>query len=116
MIRRNDEIETRPIERCHEGEGTVDVRIVLQRGDSVMGVSFMHDDTLPPGVTIGEHLHDDSEEVYFVAEGSGVIVMDGEESPIEAGEVSLVSKDHTHGIRNTGDTPMRLIVVGIKQR
>jgi mannose-6-phosphate isomerase-like protein (cupin superfamily) len=106
---------TKDIEGCHGGEGTVKARFVLDRGDSEQGIAFMHDDILEPGVTIAEHPHDDSEEVYFLAEGNGTMILDGEEHPMGPGDVSIVSVGHTHGIRNTGDGPMRLIVIGVKK-
>ena len=74
-------------------------------------IRFMHDDRLEPGATIGEHVHADTEEIYFVAEGAGTLILDGERFPIGAGDVSVVRRHHAHGLMNAPDRPMRLLVV-----
>jgi mannose-6-phosphate isomerase-like protein (cupin superfamily) len=115
MLRKQIEMEREAIENCHEGSGLLDCTTVLTKGDSELGIQFMHDDLLEPGATIGEHLHGDSEEVYFVVEGRGTLIMDGEESPVGPGDVSVVSPGHSHGLINNPDLPMRLIVIGLKR-
>ncbi|MBN1671008.1 MAG: cupin domain-containing protein [Kiritimatiellae bacterium] len=114
MIRRKDEMNERPIENCHEGTGVLMCRTVLKGGDSEVGIRFMHDDILEPGATIGEHPHEGTEEIYFVVEGQGMMVMDGRRFPIGPGDVSLVERGHTHGIVNSDEAPMRLLVIGVK--
>lgn len=73
----------------------------------------MHDDPIEPGSTIGEHTHIDSEEVYFLISGIGVMIMDGKQSPFLPGDVSLVKVGHSHGLMNTGNDVMRLIVFAV---
>ncbi len=101
------------LDRCHDGEGKLDCFIALQGSESDQGIRFMHDDIIEPGASIGEHLHDHSEEIYFVVEGHGTLILDGRHIPIGPGDVSLVKLGHTHGIINSEDSPMRLIVVGV---
>jgi len=102
------------VEECHHGEGRLDLHVVMAGGDSDAGVLFMHDDVLEPGATIGEHPHEGMEEVYFVVDGSGTLVVDGQEYPMGSGDVSICRSGHTHGLRNGPDTPMRLIVFAVE--
>jgi len=51
----------------------------------------------PPGVAFTQHVHDHSEDLIFVLEGSGVIRLDDQEFPIEKGDVILVSEGEFHG-------------------
>jgi mannose-6-phosphate isomerase-like protein (cupin superfamily) len=104
------------LEKCHDGKGYLDCFSALTSGDSEHGITLMHDDILEPGATIGEHPHAGSEEVYFVISGQGSIILDGQPSPIGSGDVSLVRSGHSHGIVNSSDGPMRLIVVGVSTR
>lgn len=101
--------------RCHDGEGEIEASIVFQEGDLKYAISFMHDDIIPPGTSIGEHKHADSEEIYFIIEGHGVLILDGREFPVEAGDVSICHSGHSHGIKNNGNSPLRLIVIGLKK-
>ena len=114
MLRRLDQMQLKSIESCHGGRGTIRCRAVLSEGDSERGIQFMHDDLIEPGDSVGEHTHTDSEEIYFVVEGEGRIILDGKEYPVKAGDVSLVKSGHSHGLKNSPHKPMRLIVVGIK--
>ena len=62
---------------------------------------------LIPGATIGMHTHEDSSEVIFILEGSGVIVEkepDAESEtvrPIAAGDCLYCPKGHSHSLQNT---------------
>ncbi len=99
---------------CHEGKGELLLHALINPGDSDHSLLFMHDDILPQGVSIGEHRHEGSEEVYFIVEGHGTLMMDRQSHPVGPGDVSLVKSGHSHGIVNTGETAMRLIVVGFR--
>jgi uncharacterized cupin superfamily protein len=101
---------------CHGGQGDVVCHPVLDAADSAAGLSFLHDDVLEPGTSIGEHDHRGAEETYFVAEGSGELIFDGRRMPVGPGDVSVCGPGHTHGIANTGPGPMRLLVLSLKLR
>ncbi len=112
MIRQPREVLHKAIENCHGGRGTLDGRIVITREDGFDVVPFMHDDVLPPGATIGEH-HHEHYEIYYVLAGQGTLIYDGRRVQVAAGAVNVVEPGHSHGIENTGDLPMRLLVVGL---
>ncbi|MEO1130883.1 MAG: cupin domain-containing protein [Planctomycetota bacterium] len=114
MQREQRAMHSEPIDACHGGVGRLLCRVVMEEGESDVGIRFMHDDVLEPGASIGEHLHADDEEIYFVVEGSGTMILDGAQRPIGPGDVSLVKRGHTHGIVNSQDGPMRLIVVCVE--
>ncbi len=114
MIRTRSQMKEEKCVDCHEGKGTLLLHSLINAGDSDHALLFMHDDILPAGVSIGEHRHEGTEEVYFVAEGNGTLIMDHQNSLVGPGDVSLVKSGHSHGIINTGKTDMRLIVVGLK--
>ena len=116
MFRRADEMRSREIEACHDGQGKLLCRTVLERGDSDLGIQFMHSAILEPGAIIGEHPHDASEEVYLVIEGKGIMILDGDRFPIGPGDVCLVESGHSHGIINAPETEMWLLVICVKNR
>jgi len=78
MIRHRDQMEFAEAENCHDGIGTLHLHTILT-GSEGIPATFMHDDILDPGVTIGEHLHENSSEIYFVVEGDGIMIVDGKE-------------------------------------
>jgi mannose-6-phosphate isomerase-like protein (cupin superfamily) len=116
FIRQHRDMKRSRYEKCHDGKGWLDCFSVLTSDDSEHGITFMHDDILEPGASIGEHPHNGCEEIYFVISGHGLILLDGKPTPIGPGDVSLVKSGHSHGIANSDEGPMRLIVVGVKTR
>lgn len=116
MIRRQEQVEAQAFEQCHEGVGTLLCRSMLMDGDSQYGVMFFHHDHIPAGVSIGEHLHQGSEEIYYLLSGNCTLWYDGRSIPMKSGDFSIVQDGHTHGIVNSGDCTAELIVVGIKAR
>ncbi len=100
-------------DNCHDGTGTLTFHVVADTPDSDR-LLHIHDDILPPGVTIGEHPHHGMEEVYLVLDGNGTLIMDNQEIPVGPGDVSLCKSGHSHGLANTGKTPMHLIVIGVR--
>ena len=110
-IRKAGEIPARNFEKCHEGEGALFCRSLLD-GQGARTIEFMHHDVIPTGVTIGNHPHDWSEEVYYLVSGRGILIYDGVEYRMEPGDLSLCTPGHNHGFR--AETECLLIVVGAK--
>ena len=63
---------------------------------------------LSSGGWLGRHRHTPAE-TYVVVEGSGVVVLDGVEHPVAGGSAVFIPGDAEHGIRNTGDGPLRFV-------
>lgn len=55
------------------------------------------------------HFHKRSTELYYVVEGSGVIVLDGKEETIQRGSLVHIPPGVVHGARGR----MRVLIVGI---
>ncbi len=115
MIRKRKDMEFKVCDKgCHNGQGKYEFFKVIKGEDSDI-INFIHDDFLDPGTSFGIHLHD-KEEVYFVLEGNGILTYDDKEYEITAGDVSLIKPGHSHGIKNTGISKLRLVVIGFKKR
>jgi len=66
---------------------------------------------IDPGHHSPLHRHN-CEEVYLVIEGTGYVEQEGETFPLGTGDAVLNRVNIDHRVFNTGDTPMRLAVVG----
>ena len=55
------------------------------------------------------HYHKRSTELYYVLEGDGVVLLDGEEHPVRKGSLVHIPAGVVHGARGR----MRVLVVGI---
>jgi mannose-6-phosphate isomerase-like protein (cupin superfamily) len=97
----------------HAGQGEIRVRRFF-KDISRTGVRFQIWE-LAPGASEGNHIHtgddDGFEEIYYFLQGRGVMWIEGQELPIAAGDAFLVPPGVDHGFRNTGDEPLRLVLL-----
>lgn len=57
-----------------------------------------------------QHVHShDPEQMYYILEGSGVMTVDAEEEPVQAGDCIFFSSFAKHGLKNTGETVLRYL-------
>ena len=59
--------------------------------------------TLAPGQATERHYHAESEEIYYVVEGSGEMELDGDRRQISVGDAVLIPPGARHQIRADGD-------------
>lgn len=110
----------------------IEMKWLLQRelGGSMV---FFHEVTIPPGTVEGTHQHVGSEELYYIVSGNGTAYMaagddprtDGYpkvnrriyglfdtecvELPVGPGNVIFTKSGGIHGIKNTGDQPLKFV-------
>jgi mannose-6-phosphate isomerase-like protein (cupin superfamily) len=59
--------------------------------------------TLTGGQATERHYHAESEEIYYVVEGSGEMELDGERRPVSVGDAVLIPPGARHQIRADAD-------------
>lgn len=59
-----------------------------------------------PGETVPKHTHHDEDQVYYVATGTGFVVLDGRRTDVAAGSSVLIPLGTEHEITNTGSEPL----------
>jgi len=67
--------------------------------------------TIIPGETRGNHYHKNTEELFCVIEGEGIIVV-GEKKHIVSGkepEIIKIPTNQMHSIENTGKTELKML-------
>jgi len=94
---------SRPILTC---------RVVEARRETA--VNFIDFAVVPVGGDIGIHTHsEDNEEVYIIISGQGEMVLDGRKLTVGPGHVVVNRPGGTHGLKNTGSTDLRLVVIEV---
>ena len=64
-----------------------------------------------PGQEHRLHAHAGMDKVYHVLEGEGLFLLEDREVPMEAGMLLVAPEDVPHGIRNTSDARLIVLVV-----
>ena len=64
-----------------------------------------------PGQALGGHYHEEVEETFYVAQGEGVFIIDGETHPAREGDAFRMDPRDRHDILNNTQAPLKLIFI-----
>ena len=64
-----------------------------------------------PGLTSTAHKHDKEEHAFYIISGTGIIDIEGEKIPVEAGDAVFVPPGKMHQITSTGDALFKYMVL-----
>jgi quercetin dioxygenase-like cupin family protein len=93
------------------GHGTM-IRDRCNLSDKLGGVcSYVVCNSLVPGASIGEHTHTGETEIYYMVSGKAVLVENGTETVVEAGDVLFCPDGGTHAVRNDFDETTSFVVI-----
>lgn len=67
-------------------------------------------ETTPPGGGPPPHLHTQEDENFYVIEGSVEFFRDGQWTAAAPGTVVFMPKNEVHAFRNSGDTPLKMLI------
>src|ERR687887_2249394 len=91
----------------HERGGQVSRLLFAPQLDSArLAVTWVRGE---PGSEQRRHAHEDSEQVYVVFRGRGLMTVGGEQREVEAGTAVLIPPGAEHSIRNTGSEPLEYV-------
>lgn len=97
---------------CHHGKGILwCTEMLADYRKKAAGFKYIHENHLEPGATIGEHKHEDDEEIYVILSGRGVMRIDGVDREVGQGDICLTRAGHSHDLRNGMDGVMHFYVV-----
>lgn len=111
MIIRNFLSAPRAKAVIHEGVGLCEHCAVFQEKDFTAPVRFLNYTIIPPKGSFGIHPHGDDNELYIILEGSGMYTENGVTAQVKDGDIIMNVCFAVHGIENTGDVPMRILVL-----
>ncbi|MGD9723372.1 MAG: cupin domain-containing protein [Pirellulales bacterium] len=98
---------------AHDGTAPILFKRLVDRAAGSLA-NFIDASIVPVGADIGIHTHAlDNEEIYIVLSGRGWMHVDGQEFEVNPGDVIVNRPGGTHGLKNTGDVELRLIVIEV---
>lgn len=108
-----DRTKLRPTENLHGGKGTVSYARKI--GPSFFRTNWAYVDHLlvPPGASVGKHVHNGVEEFYYVMSGRGEITVNDEKAAVQAGDAIPLRAREAHGLASNGNEPLEVIIIGV---
>ncbi|MCW8349313.1 MULTISPECIES: cupin domain-containing protein [Vibrio] len=100
----------------HGGDGSIDIYRAFRRKDFDGAWDFAIRVVMPAGSSMGEHRHEDDEEMYIILKGEGTMIIEGEEHKISSGDMIVNKRFGTHGLVNTSDQEIELLIIQASQK
>jgi mannose-6-phosphate isomerase-like protein (cupin superfamily) len=107
-------LESKPaIQRAaeHGGHGAICFRRMMDNSQFASALDFVDFTVIPAGSSIGRHFHHGSEELYFVVNGFPVININGQESRVGPGSLTIVRSGQWHSLTNDTLSEAAILVV-----
>lgn len=90
-----------------------EIRENLGSRDGTHRVLGVWDTALQPGTMLDPHMHPDVEEVYYILEGEGEILVGEETRIVGPGQLIYIPPQQLHTIRPAGDARLRWITIAV---
>lgn len=111
MVRRKDEMISEVRNKMRGGNGEVTITHLYKK-DELKGHSRLCAKMiLEPGASVGTHIHEKEEEIYYILKGTGVVIDAGVPVNISEGDAIMTRDGASHSIENTGDTVLEFMAV-----
>ena len=111
MIRFANQAQPEIRENMRGGEGTVTLTPAFQPGDCQAKLRLFSRITLPAGASIGYHVHEGEEELFYFLSGTAEFNDNGTLHTVHAGDATVTGSGQGHSVRNTGDAPVEILAV-----
>ena len=97
-------------EKIHGGEGLCRHSVVFREEEMEAPIRFINYTVIPPSCSFGLHQHGNDNEFYVILSGEGIYEENGEEAKVKAGDIIMNAPFGNHGITNTSDVDMNVLV------
>jgi mannose-6-phosphate isomerase-like protein (cupin superfamily) len=88
-----------------------EIRPLIDRTTSSIERCSLAEEVLPVGAKVGRHYHAETEEIYYILQGTGRMTVGDEVRTVEAGDAVFIPRHHAHTLENTGQEPMTILLV-----
>ncbi|MBP7402013.1 MAG: cupin domain-containing protein [Clostridia bacterium] len=109
MIRKAEQMEYEIKESLRGGKGCVKMTTLLSPGEFKGKARLVARITIGPGCSIGPHVHEGEEEIFYILSGEADFDDNGQARRLRAGDVCLTVGGERHSIANAGDVPLDLL-------
>ena len=111
MIKRKSEIQGQVLPNFKSGVGEVTMFHFLTEQEARGTGRLFSKTVIKPGNSIGLHQHDGDMEAYYILKGSALVLDNGSEVILEAGDCNVCPDGQSHSIQNVGGEDLEYISI-----
>ena len=112
MIKRAEEMKSAVKVNMRDGDGQVVVTNILESGEYKGKSRLVATLTLEPGCSIGEHVHENEEEIFYIIKGTATYNDNGKTEILNVGDSCVCLSGQEHSIANeTADETLEIFAV-----
>ncbi len=100
MIKRASEMKDSIKVNMRGGDGQVSIREILLKGEYKGNARLVGTITLEPGCSIGAHVHENEEEIFYIIKGTATYNDNGTEVILNEGDSCLCLGGEEHSVAN----------------
>jgi len=112
-IGHSDPAKFRHLSAVHAGAGTMDFGPIAGLDALSTNLIFVHRGVIAPHSGIGEHFHNDCEEMFVILDGEAQFTIDGRTSLIKGPAGVPDRMGHAHGLYNPTDRPLQWLNINV---
>jgi mannose-6-phosphate isomerase-like protein (cupin superfamily) len=86
-----------------------EIRELLAHRNSCIHRQSLAEARLPPGACTTPHCHPDTEEIYYILQGHGRMLIDAESRDVMPGDAIAIPPGARHQIINTQELPLKFL-------
>ena len=86
-----------------------EIRELLAHRNSCIRKQSLAEARVAPGASTTPHYHPNTEEIYYILEGTGRMSIDGQTSEVEPGDAIAIPPGAVHTIRTTSKTTLKFL-------
>ncbi len=103
MIKKAEEMKSEIKVNMRGGDGQAVITKMVDEGEYKGKARLMATITLEPGCSIGEHIHENEEEIFYIIEGEAQYLDNGEWVTMQKGDSCVCLGGQSHSLANRGD-------------
>jgi mannose-6-phosphate isomerase-like protein (cupin superfamily) len=112
-IAHTDPARRQTVKGVHEGAGEIEYQVLLDRHSLDTNLQFLHRGVIKPKSSMGNHFHNNCEEMYVILDGEAQFTVDGRTSVLRAPAGAPCRVGHSHALYNPTDRPVQFLNVNV---
>lgn len=112
-IGHSDPARFRHLTAVHDGAGSMDFGPIVGADALSTNLIFVHRGVIAPHSGIGQHFHNQCEEMFVILDGEAEFTIDGRTSLLKGPAGAPDRMGHAHGIYNPTDKPLQWLNINV---